>query len=60
MKNNLFILAFFLLINTLTTDNLFACSCNGGLSFCQATIGIENDLIVSGWILISSIRQDVD
>jgi len=57
MKKNIFILVFILLINALSTSNLFACSCDGGLTFCQATIGIENDLIVSGEILyVDSIK----
>lgn len=42
----IFIISLFFLLN----HKLFACSCDGGLTFCEATTGIDNDLIVSGKI----------
>ena len=34
----------------LSAPDLLACSCDGGLTFCEATTGTENDLIVAGEI----------
>lgn len=50
MKNKFLIISFFLLVNTFATNDLFACYCDGGWTFCLATFSIENDLIVSGEI----------
>lgn len=36
---------------TLLSPKLFACSCDGGLTFCEATTGTDNDLVVAGEIV---------
>jgi hypothetical protein len=41
----------------LSSSKLLACDCDGGLTFCEATIAIDNDLIVSGEITyVDSIK----
>lgn len=49
MKNRL-ILAFILSTIFLSAHQSFACYCDGGWTFCQATSYVKNDLIVSGEI----------
>lgn len=49
MKNRL-ILAFTLVTIFLSAHQSFACSCDGGWTFCNSTNFVKNDLIVSGEI----------
>jgi hypothetical protein len=53
---NLFFIVI-LVFKLLFADKLLACYCDGGLTFCEATTGIDNDLIVSGEITyVDSIK----